>query len=69
MAKKNLGTHLTKHPLESKAFEYLKRGELISIDQALEKGNLFDIVVGTRIKVEAALNKPLPEENLQDIPE
>ncbi|MBS4163297.1 Uncharacterized protein PRO82_000597 [Candidatus Protochlamydia amoebophila] len=67
--KKNLGTHLTKHPLESKAFEYLKRGELISIDQALEKGNLFDIVVGTRIKVEAALNKPLPEENLQDIPE
>ncbi len=66
--KKNLGTHLTQHPQESRAFDYLKRGELISIEEALEKGNLFDIVLGTRVKIEAALNKPLPEENLEDIP-
>lgn len=58
--KKNLGSHLKEHPVESKAFEYLKRGELISIHDALEKGQFFDIVVGTRIKIEAALNKPYP---------
>jgi SAM-dependent methyltransferase len=67
--KKNLGSHLKKHPPESKAFEFLKRGELISIEEPLVKGNLFDIVLGTRVKAEAALNKPLPEEDLQDIPD
>jgi SAM-dependent methyltransferase len=62
--KKNLGTHLKEHPQESKAFDYLKRGELISIKEALEKGPLFDIVLGTRIKVEAALNKPIIDADL-----
>ncbi|MBA2368595.1 MAG: class I SAM-dependent methyltransferase [Candidatus Protochlamydia sp.] len=58
--KKNLGSHLKEHPVESKAFDYLKRGELISFNDALEKGQFFDIVVGTRVKIEAALNKPYP---------
>lgn len=58
--KKDLGSHLKEQTPESRAFDYLKRGELISIEDALVKQQHFDIVMGTRIKVEAALNKPLP---------
>lgn len=60
--KKSLGSHLTEHPSESRAFEYLKRGELIHFENALEKGNQFDIVLGTRVKVQAALGKPLSKD-------
>lgn len=59
--KKDLGTHLQESTPENKAFDYLKRGELISIENALVKGDHFDIILGTRLKIEAALNKPLPE--------
>ena len=58
--KKDLGSHLKEQPAESRAFDYLKRGELISIENALVKQQHFDIVMGTCIKIEAALNKPLP---------
>ena len=58
--KKQLGSHIEKHPAESKPFEYLKRGELISISGALEKQNAMDIVQGTRLRVVAACGKPLP---------
>lgn len=58
--KRDLGTHLKEQPQESRAFDYLKRGELISIENALVNQSHFDIIPGTRIKVEAALNKPLP---------
>jgi SAM-dependent methyltransferase len=59
--KKQLGSHLQEHPIESRAFEYLKRGELISISGALEKNNAFDIVEGTKLRVVAACGKPIPE--------
>lgn len=58
--KKDIGSHFKEQTLEARAFDYLKRGELISIEDALVKQQHFDIVMGTRIKVEAALNKPLP---------
>lgn len=58
--KKDLGSHLQEQSPESRAFDYLKRGELISIEGALVHQQHFDIVLGTRIKIEAALNKPLP---------
>lgn len=61
--KMTLGSHLKEHPNESKAFEYLKRGELISIENALEKQSAFDIVKGTKIGMEAACGKPLIENN------
>lgn len=64
--KKDLGSHLKEHTPETRAFDYLKRGELISIEDALVKQPHFDIVLGTRVKVEAALNKPLPFEEDQD---
>jgi len=59
--KKSIGSHLKEHPNESKAFEFLKRGELISIENALEKQLAFDIVKGTKIFVEAACGKPLED--------
>ncbi len=63
--KKNLGSHVSEHPVESRAFEYLRRGELISVEGALVKENSLDIVQGTKLKIEAAIGKPLPEEYVQ----
>lgn len=63
--KKQLGTHLSTHPLESRAFEYLRRGELISLENALDNQNAIDIVEGTKLRIEAACGKPLP--NVEDI--
>ena len=60
--KKDLGSHFKEQPAEAKAFNYLKRGELISIEGALARQDHFDIVLGTRIKIEAALNKPFPND-------
>ncbi len=62
--KKDLGSHLKQQASEARAFDHLKRGELISIEDALVKQQHFDIMLGTRVKVEAALNKPLPFENV-----
>lgn len=59
---KRLESHLKEHPKESKAFEYLKRGELISFENALESQQTIDVVKGTVIQVEAACGKPLPKE-------
>lgn len=61
--KKNLGSHLTEHPPESRAFEYLRRGELISIENALETQNSLDLVKESGIIVEAACGKPVKEKN------
>lgn len=60
--KKSLGSHLTRYPADARAFEYLKRGELISIEGGLDRAQMIDIVEGTKVKVEAATGKPLPEQ-------
>lgn len=57
--KKDLSSHLQTQPPEARAFDYLKRGELISIENPLIKQQHFNIVIGTKIKVEAAISKPL----------
>lgn len=59
--KKNLGTRLDMIPKEAKAFEYLKRGELISTEDIHEYQNSLDIMENTKLKVAAACGKPLPE--------
>lgn len=60
--KKVLGSHLTEYPPESRAFEYLRRGELISIENALDKAMAMDVVKDTKIVVEAACGKALEED-------
>lgn len=64
--KKNLGSHLTDHPVDSRAFDYLRRGELISVKGALVKENSYDIVQDTKLTIEAAVGKPIPEISLPD---
>ena len=59
--KKKLDSHLKEHPKQSRAFEYIKRGELISFVDALESGNQISIVEGTQVIVEAPCGKPIPE--------
>jgi len=59
--KKNLGSRLTEQTSENKAFDYLKRGELISIENPLENKHSLDIIQGTKLVVEAACGKPIPE--------
>ena len=58
--KKHLESHLEEYPLESRAFQYLRRGELISITKGLETQNAIDIIEGTTLKIEAACGKPMP---------
>jgi SAM-dependent methyltransferase len=58
--KKTLESHLNPTPKEARAFDYLKRGELISLENPLEKQQAFDIIAGTTVKVESACGKPLP---------
>lgn len=55
--KKQLGSRLKIYPKESRAFEYLRRGEVISFENALESANAIDIVEGTTVRVEAACGK------------
>lgn len=59
--KKNLGSHLKEQPPESRAFDFLRRGELISIEDALETSQTLDIVKGTKVTVEAPCGKPVKE--------
>ncbi|MBA3603420.1 MAG: hypothetical protein H0W50_07220 [Parachlamydiaceae bacterium] len=58
--KKNLSTHLKEHPPESRAFEHLRRGELIEMDDVLAQGQALEIIEGTKIRVQAACGKPVP---------
>jgi SAM-dependent methyltransferase len=59
--KKDLGSLLHPLPREARAFDYLRRGELISIQNPLENQRHIDITTGTTLTVEAACGKPLPE--------
>lgn len=58
--KKQLSSRLKEYPPESRAFEYLRRGELISFMDVLEKDQAIDIVEGSKVHVEAPCGKPLP---------
>lgn len=57
--KKTLGSRLKEHPSQSRAFEYLRRGELISVENSLASGQALDIIPGTTITVKAACGKPV----------
>lgn len=59
--KKTLGSRLEQLPPDAKAFDFLKRGELISAENALETPHGMDIIQDTKVHVEAACGKPRPE--------
>lgn len=58
--KKSLISSFETHPEEARAFDYLKRGELIEIKGALENNEHFQVTQETEITLRAALGKPLP---------
>lgn len=59
--KKKLISRLSNVPKAARAFEYLKRGELIRVEGALESSNSLYLKEETRVSVDAACGKPIPE--------
>ena len=58
--KKTLGTTIQgDHPKHSKAFDYLKRGDVISIDEAVTLGDDMQITSETLLQLKAPCDKPL----------
>lgn len=64
--KKQLESRLSNHPPESRAFDYLKRGELIAVTDALRKENALDVIQDTVVRVVAACGKPVPEGTVKE---
>ena len=61
--KRTLGTRLKEHPKHSRAFEYLQRGDLLSIENPLEVKDDLEILQDTTVKLEAPCGKPVPEKD------
>lgn len=59
--KKTLSSRLSMHPTESKAFEYLRRGDLIAIENPVENKSALEITADTTLKLRAPAGKPVPE--------
>lgn len=64
--KRKLSSQIEKLPKEARAFDYLKRGELISIEDVHENNTSLEIVEETKVLVEASLGKPLPEKQVEE---
>jgi len=59
--KKDIGCSLKDVPKDAKAFSYLKRGEVLSVKNALERGTHLDIIEGTQVTISAPVGKPIQE--------
>lgn len=60
--KKRLSSRVEKLPKAAKAFDFLRRGELISIENPCRHGIDFEVANETAISIEAALGKTIPIE-------
>lgn len=56
---KALGSRLSEHPKTSRAFEFLQRGDLISIQNPLVSKDTLEIIEDTQVSIEAAAGKPV----------
>lgn len=56
--KKSLSSSFPETPAQAKAFDFLKRGELLSVENALERGNRLELSEESCITIKAALGKP-----------
>lgn len=56
--KKSLSSALPETPPGAKAFDFLKRGELLSVEKVQERGNRLELTEESLIQIEAALGKP-----------
>jgi hypothetical protein len=57
---KSLGTRLKEHPKETKAFDYLQRGDVVLVKDAFISKDTFEIIENTQLTVESAVGKPIP---------
>jgi hypothetical protein len=57
--KKTLGTTLKEPPKEAKAFSYLKRGDVIAIENALELEQDLQVGINTKLQLYAPCDKPV----------
>jgi SAM-dependent methyltransferase len=57
---KTLGSALKVHPKHARAFEYIQRGDIISVQNAVERQDDFEVQEETKIKLEAPCDKPVP---------
>jgi ribosomal protein RSM22 (predicted rRNA methylase) len=57
--KKTLGSRLTSHPKSSKAYEYLKKGDVVSINNAIELEDDLIIAEETSFVLKSPFDKPL----------
>ncbi|MFT4553988.1 MAG: hypothetical protein ACI9S8_002633 [Chlamydiales bacterium] len=64
---KTLGSHITDHPKESRSFEYVRRGDIISVSDLLEDKDRLEIIEGSTVEVRVSCGKALPssEEDLE----
>jgi hypothetical protein len=64
--KKNIGSRIKELPKEARAFDYIKRGELITFEHVHQHLNAIDLIEGSSLKIAAACGKPIPEETLDE---
>lgn len=58
--KKTLGSTLQEHPKQSKAFAFLKRGDVIAIEKGAELEDDIQVTEKTTLELVAPCDKPLP---------
>lgn len=61
---RSLGSRIEEYPKESRAFEYLQRGDLIAIEKAHLDKETYEVVEDTLLQVVASTGKPVPFEHL-----
>ena len=57
--KKSLGSHLAEQGKSSRAFDFLKRGDVLEVEEALENKNQIDLVEQSKLTIFAACGKPV----------
>lgn len=60
--KKTLGSNLKEQPKESRAYDYLKRGDVIAIDDAGELDGDLLVMEGTTLRLHSPCDKPVIKE-------
>lgn len=58
---RTLGSSLKEHPKHSKAFTFLKRGDVISVENGIERRDDLEVGMETVVRLEAPCDKPAPD--------
>lgn len=64
--KKSLGSHIVEQEKDTRAFEFLRRGDVVTVKNALDYRGQLDLVSGSKLTVFAASGKPLPSSEQEE---